>query len=95
MIGLQACQLSMLDKKKNMLGFDDISEHVFFIRGGEIMSKSLSLFFAVASIVLMLATAFSISNNGWLALLFGVSTLAMIAFGFVIKVRLRRKSPNP
>ncbi|BBI35133.1 DUF5325 family protein [Cohnella abietis] len=56
------------------------------------MSKSLSLFFAVASVILLLATAFSISNNGWLTLLFSVLTLAMIAFGFITKARLRKKN---
>ncbi|MCD9023919.1 hypothetical protein [Cohnella silvisoli] len=59
------------------------------------MSKSLSLFFAVASVVLMLATAFSLSHNGWLALMFSFLTLAMIAFGFVVKARLRKKPPTP
>jgi hypothetical protein len=59
------------------------------------MGKSLSLFFAVASVVLMLATAFTISHNGWLALLFGVLTLAMLAFGFIVKARLRKKLSNP
>ncbi|WP_167747159.1 DUF5325 family protein [Cohnella luojiensis] len=54
------------------------------------MSKSLSLFFAVASVALMLATAFSLSHNGWLALLFGLLTLAMIGTGFVVKSRLRK-----
>ncbi|WP_239618685.1 hypothetical protein [Cohnella mopanensis] len=55
------------------------------------MSKSLSLFFAMASIVLMLATAFSLSHNGWLALLFGVLTIAVTGLGFVVKARLRKK----
>jgi hypothetical protein len=70
MIGLQACQLSMLETKKNMRG--------------EIMSKTLSLLFAFLSVALMLATAFSLSHNGWLALLFAVLTL--------LKARLRKKS---
>jgi hypothetical protein len=59
------------------------------------MSKSLSLFFAVASVVLMLATAFSISHNGWLALLFAVLSLAMMACGFIVKARIRKKLSNP
>jgi hypothetical protein len=51
------------------------------------MSKSLSLFFAVISVALMLATAFSINTSGWLALLFGILACTMIASGFVIKSR--------
>ncbi len=78
MIGLQACQLSMLDTKKNMRG--------------EIVSKTLSLLFAVLSVIGMLATAFSISSNVWLALLFGVVTLLVTGLGFVVKARLRKKS---
>jgi K+ transporter len=78
MIGLQACQLSMLETKKNMRG--------------EIMSKTLSLFFAIVSIALMLAMTFSLSHNGWLALLFGVLTVAVIGTGFVVKARLRKKN---
>jgi hypothetical protein len=54
------------------------------------MSKSLSLFFAVASAALMLATAFSISYNGWLALLFAILSLAMMACGFIVKARIRK-----
>lgn len=58
------------------------------------MSKSLSLFFAVASVALMIATAFSINTSGWLALLFGVLALAVTAIGFVVKARQTRKSSN-
>lgn len=58
------------------------------------MSKTLSLFFAIASIVLMLATAFSLSHNGWLALLFGVLTLGITGAGFVVKAKLRRNRPD-
>ncbi len=58
------------------------------------MSKSLSLLFSVISVALMLATAFSLSHNGWLALLFGIFTLAAIAAGFTIKARQGRKASN-
>jgi hypothetical protein len=58
------------------------------------MSKSLSLFFAVISVALMLATAFSINTSGWLALLFGILSCSMIAAGFVIKSRRAKKLPN-
>ena len=80
MVGLQACQLSMLETKENMRG--------------EVMSKTLSLIFAIMSVALMLATAFLLSTNGWLALLFGVLTLAMIGSGFVVKSKLNRKRSN-
>ncbi|RED57222.1 DUF5325 family protein [Cohnella lupini] len=56
------------------------------------MSKTLSLFFAIVSIALMLAMTFSLSHNGWLALLFGVLTVAVIGTGFVVKARLRKKN---
>ncbi|MFD0675094.1 DUF5325 family protein [Cohnella sp. GCM10027633] len=58
------------------------------------MSKSLSLFFACASVALMLATAFSISENGWLAALFGLLTLAVIGWGFTLKARRSRQAPR-
>ena len=34
------------------------------------MSKPMSLFFAILSVLLMSATAIAISYNGWLAVLF-------------------------
>jgi uncharacterized membrane protein SirB2 len=58
------------------------------------VSKSLSLFFAIAGVILMIATAFSINTSGWLALLFGVLALAVIATGFIVKARLTKKSTN-
>ncbi|WP_158602204.1 DUF5325 family protein [Cohnella endophytica] len=57
------------------------------------MSKPLSLFFAVVSIIFLLATAFSISHNGWLTLLFAVLALVTTGSGFVVKARLRKKLP--
>ena len=56
------------------------------------MSKTLSLLFAVLSVIGMLATAFSISYNGWLALLFGVVTLVVMGLGFVVKAKLGKKT---
>lgn len=58
------------------------------------MSKSLSLFFAIVSVALMLATAFSINISGWLTLLFGILTCAMIGTGFVIKARKSKQQKN-
>ncbi|MCU6709249.1 DUF5325 family protein [Paenibacillus sp. J5C_2022] len=56
------------------------------------MSKSLSLFFAVMSVLFMSATAISISHNGWLVLLFSVLSLFSIGTGFIVKARLRKKT---
>lgn len=56
------------------------------------MSKSLSLFFACLSVAFMLATAFSLSENGWLAALFGLLTLVVIGTGFTLKARARRRN---
>lgn len=59
------------------------------------MSKSLSLLFAVVAVALMIAAAFTINTNGWLALLFGILALAVIAAGFVIKAKQTKNLPNP
>lgn len=56
------------------------------------MSKSLSMFFAVLSILFMSAMAISISYSGWYVLLFGLLTLFSIGTGFIVKARLRRKN---
>jgi hypothetical protein len=58
------------------------------------MSKPLSWLFAVTSVVWMLAAAFSISYNGWLALLFGAAAFANIALGFVLKARSSRNTES-
>ncbi|WP_373230288.1 hypothetical protein [Cohnella sp.] len=58
------------------------------------MSKSLSLLFAVVAVALMVATAFSINTNGWLALSFGILTCMVIVAGFVIKAKQIKKLPN-
>ncbi|WP_169833426.1 DUF5325 family protein [Paenibacillus oryzae] len=56
------------------------------------MSKSLSLFFAVLSVLFMSATAISIAHNGWLVLLFSLLFLLSTGAGFIVKARLRRKN---
>ncbi|MFC5530100.1 hypothetical protein [Cohnella yongneupensis] len=56
------------------------------------MSKSLSLFFACTSVALMLATAFTLSENGWLAALFGLLTFVTIGLGFTVKARKSRQN---
>ncbi|WP_214630570.1 DUF5325 family protein [Paenibacillus agaridevorans] len=56
------------------------------------MSKTLSMFFAVLSILFMSATAISISYNGWFVLLFGMLSLFSMGAGFIVKAKLRRKA---
>ncbi|GLX65952.1 DUF5325 family protein [Paenibacillus glycanilyticus] len=58
------------------------------------MSKPLSLLFAVVSVLLMCATAISMSFSAWLAVLFGILTLVSIGGGFIVKARLRRRNEN-
>lgn len=55
------------------------------------MSKTASLLFAVAAVIMMTATAVAISHNGWLAALFFILTIGIIASGFIYKARLRRQ----
>ncbi|BBH21695.1 hypothetical protein Back11_30400 [Paenibacillus baekrokdamisoli] len=55
------------------------------------MTKSMSLFFAILSVLLMSATAISISYNGWVAALFLLLTLCSIGGGFIVKARMRRR----
>ena len=55
------------------------------------MSKTASLAFAVAAVVMMTATAVAIAHNGWLAALFFLLSLGVIASGFIYKARLRRR----
>lgn len=55
------------------------------------MPKSLSLFFAVLSVVFMSAMAVSIAHNGWLVLLFGLLFLFSTGAGFIVKARFRKK----
>ncbi|MBO7745169.1 DUF5325 family protein [Paenibacillus sp. MWE-103] len=55
------------------------------------MSKPMALFFAVFSVLLMCATAISISYSGWLALLFFVLTVFSIGAGFIVSAKMRRR----
>lgn len=55
------------------------------------MSKMLSLWFAVSSTLLMVATAVMISHNGWIAILLALVTICNVGFGFVVKARARRR----
>ena len=54
------------------------------------MSKGLSLWFAVSSIVLLSAAAIFISHNIWTALGLGVLTVFNIGWGFIVKAKKRR-----
>jgi hypothetical protein len=69
----------MLDPVKNML--EEVLE----------MSKTAALLFAVTSVLGMCLTAFSISYNTWLAVLFGFLTCANMTMGFVVKSRGSRR----
>ena len=54
------------------------------------MSKGLSLWFAVSSILLLAAAAITINFNGWLAVLVGVLAISNIGWGFVCKAKQRK-----
>ncbi|WP_322906779.1 hypothetical protein [Paenibacillus campi] len=58
------------------------------------MSKILSAWFAVSSILLLLLCAIAISYSAWLAVLLGVLAIANIGWGFVIKARHNRRHGN-
>lgn len=51
------------------------------------MSKGLSAWFAISSMLLLMATAVSLSHSLWFALLFAVLSVANIGWGFVIKAK--------
>lgn len=54
------------------------------------MSKGLSLWFAVSSILVLMASAISISYNGWLAVIVGILAIGNIGWGFIVKARANR-----
>ncbi|MDO7907087.1 hypothetical protein Q5741_11730 [Paenibacillus sp. JX-17] len=54
------------------------------------MSKGLSLWFAVSSIVLLTAAAISISYSAWLPFVLGILAVGNIGWGFIIKGRRSR-----
>ena len=55
------------------------------------MSKPMALFFAVFSVLLMSATAISISYSAWLAVLLFLLTMCSMGAGFIVSARRRRK----
>lgn len=54
------------------------------------MSKTLSLWFATSSIVLLTASAISISYSAWLAVGFGLASVLNIGWGFAMKAKQTR-----
>lgn len=56
------------------------------------MSKILSLWFAASSIIMLAASAISISHSFWLALLIGILAIFNIGWGFIIKAKHRKSS---
>lgn len=54
------------------------------------MSKGLSLWFAVSSILLLAAAAITINFNGWLAVLVGLLAVGNIGWGFIYKAKQRK-----
>ncbi|GGD75431.1 DUF5325 family protein [Paenibacillus nasutitermitis] len=55
------------------------------------MPKSIALFFAVFSVLLMSATAIAISYNGWIAALLFVLMICSIGLGFVVSAKMKRR----
>jgi hypothetical protein len=83
-IPVQACKLIMAPSCNVIRIF------LIFIYGGFFhMSKGLSLWFAVSSIVLLTASAISISYNGFLAVGLALLSILNIGWGFIIKSKRR------
>ncbi|BCG60836.1 hypothetical protein [Paenibacillus sp. URB8-2] len=55
------------------------------------MSKGLSLWFALSSILLLTAASIAISYQLWIALLLGALCVLNIGWGFIIKARRQRE----
>lgn len=53
------------------------------------MSKGLSLWFAISSIILLSAAAISISYNAFMAIGLGILAVCNIGWGFIIKAKRR------
>jgi hypothetical protein len=51
----------------------------------------MALLFAVVSMLLMSATAISISYNGWIAALLFILTMGCIGSGFIVSAKMRRR----
>ncbi|MGF7046259.1 hypothetical protein J2T13_000735 [Paenibacillus sp. DS2015] len=56
------------------------------------MSKALSLWFAVSSILILAASAIAISHYIWLALLLAVLGVFNIGWGFMFKAKHRKST---
>ncbi len=56
------------------------------------MSKPLALLFAVVGVLLLTAIPIAMSfRQPWLVLIFSISAICFIGFGFVLKAKLRKK----
>ncbi|MHA0856470.1 hypothetical protein [Paenibacillus sp. CMAA1364] len=58
------------------------------------MSKGLSLWFAISSILILAVAAIAISHSVWIALALSVLGICNIGYGFVVKSK-RNKSSIP
>lgn len=58
------------------------------------MNKWLSLWFACSSIALLIATAITIRQSFWLALLFALLAIVNMGCGFIVKAKLRRRGSS-
>ncbi|GGO02424.1 hypothetical protein [Saccharibacillus kuerlensis] len=56
------------------------------------MNKGLALWFAASSMILVTLCAIMITENPWLAVVFGILAVFNIGWGFVTKARIRRKT---
>lgn len=54
------------------------------------MSKGLSLWFSISSIILLTAAAISISYSAFIAIAFAILSVFNIGWGFMIKAKKRR-----
>jgi uncharacterized membrane protein len=60
------------------------------------VSRNLALLFAVVGTLLLVSISFFMTQRQpWLVLLASIVSILFIGYGFVIKVRMRRKSEKP
>ncbi|MBY9078880.1 hypothetical protein KIH86_01285 [Paenibacillus sp. HN-1] len=55
------------------------------------MSKGLSLWFALSSILLLAAASIALTYRVWIALLLGLLCILNIGLGFIVKARTRQE----
>jgi hypothetical protein len=60
------------------------------------VSRNLALLFAVVGTLLLVSISFFMTQHQpWLVLLASIVSILFIGYGFVIKVRMRRKNEKP